>query len=229
MAAPIDDREQLRQPGVGGRERRLGRPAAAHADDHGIAVAQQRRPVPGHRGLAGALAGADHGQLRPSRRRPARSAAGRAAGRGPRSAARGGGPAPPAAASRSGAAPARRRGRRRRPRRGEPPQRLAPVRSRPGARRRSSSGPGGSFSSPPQKMTPARSRRSSTSRTAAGWCSPSISAMTATRHPCAVSPKSDWSFSYSYVRGSNEMIASCSWKGYLRNTVTRSGLASITL
>ena len=45
----------------------------------------------------------------------------------------------------------------------------------------------------------------------------------------AVSPSSDWSFSYSYVRGSNERIASCSWKGYLRNTVTRSGLASITL
>jgi hypothetical protein len=57
--------EQIREPDVGGGHARLGRPAPPHAHDHRIdaALAQQRRPVPGHRGLAGALAGADHGQL----------------------------------------------------------------------------------------------------------------------------------------------------------------------
>ena len=64
------------------RHARLGRPAAAHADDHRVALAQQRRPVAGHGGLAGALAGADHGELRARRRRPARSAAGRGAAPG---------------------------------------------------------------------------------------------------------------------------------------------------
>ena len=60
MAAVADDREQL----VEARSRlghlRLRRPAPAHADDHRVAVAQQAGPVPRHRGLAGALAGADH-------------------------------------------------------------------------------------------------------------------------------------------------------------------------
>ena len=42
-------------------------------------------------------------------------------------------------------------------------------------------------------------------------------------YPVAVSPSRPWSFSYSYVRGSKERIASRSWKGYLRKIVTRSG------
>ena len=60
----------LRATGVGCRHARLGRPTPAHAHDHRVRapVAQQRRPVAGHRGLARALAGADHGQLRPVER-----------------------------------------------------------------------------------------------------------------------------------------------------------------
>ena len=68
-------------------------------------------PVPGHRGLAGALAGADHGQLRAVERHRLVARRLQAQARAPRSAAPGAGPARPAAASRSAAAPARRRGR----------------------------------------------------------------------------------------------------------------------
>ena len=49
------------------------------------------------------------------------------------------------------------------------------------------------------------------------------------RQPCVVSPRRVGSFSYSYVHGSNERIGSRSWNGYLRKTVTRPRLASITL
>ena len=51
----------------------------------------------------------------------------------------------------------------------------------------------------------------------------------ASDQPCAVSPSSDGPFSYSNVCGSNERIASPSWKGYLRTTRTRSCEASITM
>ena len=67
VLAALRDRDQLVERRRRLRDPRLGRPAAAHADDHGVGaeLAQQRRPVAGHGRLAGALAGGDHGELRP--------------------------------------------------------------------------------------------------------------------------------------------------------------------
>ena len=83
------------------------------------ALAQQPRPVAGHGGLAGALAGADHRELGPGEVHARVARRRRAACPAPRRRARGGGRARPARSRSAGAAaPARRPGPPPRPRRG---------------------------------------------------------------------------------------------------------------
>jgi hypothetical protein len=67
MLTALRDRDQLLQRRRRLRDPRVGRAAAAHADDDGVGaeLAEQAGPVAGHRRLAGPLAGGDHGQLGP--------------------------------------------------------------------------------------------------------------------------------------------------------------------
>ena len=66
VAAVGRDGEEIVEAGPWHRDGRLGRPAAPHANDHGVpaAAGEQARPVPRHRGLAGPLPGRDDRELR---------------------------------------------------------------------------------------------------------------------------------------------------------------------
>ena len=230
VAARGGQRLEVLERHVGRRDHRLGRPAPPHRDDRGPAAALAQDPgeVARHGGLARPLAGADDGEHAAVEVELARSAAARTTRSASRTRARGGARARRAAASRPRPARARRPGRRRRSRpRREPPQRVLArlvrveldpvVRDRvvqhlarhlllAAAPHRADGGEPGDRVAHDRRVVLA------------------VEQDDHPRHaqPCVVSPRSDGSFSYSCVRGSNEMIGSRSWNGYLRKTVTRS-------
>ena len=184
MVPGLGDGEQLLEARLGRGQPRLGGTTAPHAHDHGIRpqLTQKPGPVASDRGLARSLARADHRKLRAVERhtlvvRRLETHPGRLVSQAEME------------GQRRDPKPRARRQHRlvgqvdhRRGRGGKRAAAPPPVRPPPAARTASSSGP--VRASPRRRRRrrpPARARASSpssASRTAAGWCSPSMSAIT---------------------------------------------------